>query len=139
MQNLSASLGLGDQDIRFLGFRSDVPDLHAASDFFVLPSVTEGLPLSVLEAMSAGNPVIATPVGGIPELVENGRHGLLIPVGDDRALTEAIARIAESKSLRRALGQAGLDRVEHDFSFFQMTERYESLYADLAGIRTANN
>lgn len=139
MQNLANSLGLGDQEIKFLGFRSDVPDLHAASDFFVLPSVTEGLPLSVLEAMSAGKPVIATPVGGIPELVETGCHGLLVPVGDDTALADAIAQVAKNETFRRALGQAGQDRVERAFSFSQMTERYESLYADLAGARTANN
>lgn len=139
LQDLAHSLGLGQEDIRFLGFRSDVPDLHAASDFFVLPSVTEGLPLSVLEAMSAGKPVIATPVGGIPELVDSGRHGLLVPVGDDTALAEAIAQIAKDETLRRALGQAGRERVESDFSFARMTARYESLYAQLAGVSTAND
>lgn len=131
LEKLAAELGLGENEIRFLGFRSDVPDLHAASDFFLLPSLTEGLPLSVLEAMSAGKPVIATPVGGIPELVENERHGLLVPVQDEAALAEVVARVACDPVLQERMGRAGFERVQREFSFARMTECYEELYAGL--------
>ena len=131
MEKLARDLSLGDPHIRFLGFRSDVPDLHAASDFFLLPSLTEGLPLSVLEAMSAGKPVVATRVGGIPELVEDGKHGLLVPVDDPDTLARAIEKLAKDSQLRERFGQAGLDRVTTEFSFEEMTAKYERLYEGL--------
>ncbi len=134
MEELAGSLGLNGSHIRFLGFRSDVPDLHEASDFFLLPSLTEGLPLSVLEAMAAGKPVVATRVGGIPELVEDGEHGFLVPVGDNEALTRAIETLVRDANLRERLGRAGLDRVTTDFSFTQMKEKYLSLYGRLLNL-----
>jgi glycosyltransferase involved in cell wall biosynthesis len=105
-----------------------VPDLLAAADFFVLPSLTEGLPLSVLEAMAQGLPVIATPVGGIPEVVLEGEHGYLVPVQEDAALAEAMTRLARDPELARRLGEAGRRRVEERFSFAEMARAYEALY-----------
>lgn len=131
MAHLAGSLGLSDQQIRFLGFRSDVSDLLAAADFFVLPSLTEGLPLSVLEAMSQRLPIIATPVGGIPELVDDGTHGLLVPVNDSVALASAITTLSCDRCLRNRYGEAGHQRVISEFSFEAMTDQYEALYADL--------
>ncbi len=75
-------LGLGPEQVRFLGFRADVPDLLAAADLFVLPSRMEGLPLAVLEAMSHGLPIVTTRIGGNPEVVTDGEHGLLVPIED---------------------------------------------------------
>ncbi len=124
-------LGLDDHHVRFLGFRRDVPDLLAASDFFLLPSLTEGLPLSVLEAMAFGLPVVATPVGGIPEVVTPDREGLLIPVEDVHALAAAIARLTCNPSLRLQLGRAARERVQRDFSYDAMTSQYEELYTTL--------
>jgi glycosyltransferase involved in cell wall biosynthesis len=123
--------GLGPEWVRFLGFRSDISDLLSASDLFVLPSLSEGFPLSVLEAMSFGLPVIATNVGGIPELIEADKHGMLIPPGDPKTLAEAIARMVQSPQLRRSLGTAGAARVQSTFRFDHMLRQYKELYESL--------
>ncbi len=128
---LADELSLGPDHLRFLGFRKDVTDLLGAVDFFVLASRDEGLPLSVLEAMSQRLPVIATPVGGNPELVTEGEHGLFVPVDDDRALGRAIEQVAGDAELRARLGEAGRKRVEEEFSFEGMTQKYEDLYQRL--------
>lgn len=125
------SAGLTPDWIRFLGFRADVPDLLAAADFFLLPSVTEGLPLSLLEAMSMGLPAVATPVGGIPEVIRPGQDGLLVPVNDADALAAAMSRLCEDSRLLGALGQEARRRVIRDFSFERMTREYLSLYEQL--------
>src|SRR5579884_397699 len=123
--------GLNSDCVRFLGYRSDVPDLLAASDFFLLPSLTEGLPLSVLEAMSQRLPVVATPVGGIPEVVHSGQHGLLVPVRDPQALAAAITEMVADPEHCRALGEAAYQRVRETFSIEAMTRQYETLYYSL--------
>ncbi len=131
LEVLARELELGPDRLRFLGFRRDVPDLLSASDFFVLPSLTEGLPLSVLEAMAQGLPIIATPVGGIPELVTHEEHGLLVPVKEPEALADAVVRVAADAPLRQRQGRAGRERAEALFSFSAMTRRYEDLYYSL--------
>jgi glycosyltransferase involved in cell wall biosynthesis len=130
MEGLATELGIAPH-VRFLGFRTDVADLLAASDFFVLPSRLEGLPLSVLEAMAHGLPVIATPVGGTPEVIPDPRYGILTPVDDVPALAAAIARLATDPALCRELGEAGRQRVAEAFSFAAMTSRYDELYRRL--------
>jgi L-malate glycosyltransferase len=132
-ERLAQEGGLRPDDVRFLGFRDDVPDLLAASDLFLLPSLTEGLPLSLLEAMSHGLPSIATPVGGIPELLTPGRHGILVPAKDTAALADALRSLSGDANLRRSYGQAALQRVRSDFSFSRMTAEYEILYHRLCG------
>ncbi|MBW3622868.1 MAG: glycosyltransferase family 4 protein [Armatimonadetes bacterium] len=127
LENLARELRL-QEEARFLGFRSDVPDLLAASDFFVLPSTTEGLPLSVLEAMAQGLPVVATAVGGVPELIEDGRSGILVPPKDPATLAAALLSIAKDPAVRAALGQAARRRVEDEFTFTAMVEQYNRLY-----------
>jgi glycosyltransferase involved in cell wall biosynthesis len=128
VEKLAADLGLGPDYVRFLGFRNDVADLLAASDFFVLPSRAEGFPISVLEAMSHRLPVVCTPVGGNPELVTDGVHGYLIPVDDSAALAAAMEKVALDPALRARLGAAGHGRVRVDFSFDRTTDRYEAIY-----------
>jgi glycosyltransferase involved in cell wall biosynthesis len=135
MEALASELDLGENWVRFLGFRSDAPDLLAASDLFILPSLAEGLPLSVLEAMAHGLPVIATPVGGVPEVVVPGQTGLLVPTEDPEALASAIAELISDKKQRRAFGAAGYERVLKEFSFEQMVQRYNRLYSDLRSNR----
>jgi glycosyltransferase involved in cell wall biosynthesis len=127
----AATLGLGPEQVRFLGFRSDVPDFLAAADFFTLPSLTEGLPLSVLEAMSHGLPTVATAVGGIPELVTEGVHGRLVPVKDSAALAAAFQEVSTHPELRQSWGAAARHRVETEFSFERMTNDYMQLYQRL--------
>ncbi|MFT3767014.1 MAG: glycosyltransferase family 4 protein [Minicystis sp.] len=128
VEKLAADLGLGPADVRFLGFRNDVPDLLAASDFFVLPSRGEGFPMSILEAMSHRLPVVCTPVGGNPELVTDGEHGYLVPVDDPAALASAMSKVAADEGLRERLGNAGYTRVTGEFTFERTTDKYEAIY-----------
>lgn len=134
---LARELGLGPDEVRFLGFRSDVADLLAASDFFVLPSLTEGLPLSVLEAMAHRLPAVATPVGGLPELITPGCNGLLVPVNHPKALADALATLAANAPLRRSYGEAAFQCVNAEFSFERMIQKYEALYHRLETTRPA--
>jgi L-malate glycosyltransferase len=124
----AAALGLTAEQIRFLGFRSDIPDLLAASDIFVLPSLTEGLPLSVLEAMSHGLPTVATTVGGIPELVTHEVHGLLVPSQAEAALAEALETLTRSADKRAMFGAAAKQKTLTEFSYGKMMAEYEALY-----------
>jgi L-malate glycosyltransferase len=128
VEQLARNLGLGPQDARFLGFRNDVPDILAASDIFALPSRAEGLPMSILEAMSHRLPVVCTPVGGNPELVLDGEHGKLTPVGDAQALAQAITQLVLDPVLRQRQGEAGYKRVSQDFSFERTSSLYEAIY-----------
>jgi len=125
-----AHLGLGDR-VHLLGFRSDVPDLLAGSDLFVLPSLFEGLPLSILEAMAAGKPVVATAIGGNDEAVVDGATGLLVPPGDPRALADAIRALLRDPERRRRLGEAGRRRAEAEFSAPAMVRRVAAVYDEL--------
>lgn len=134
IEALASSLGLGPEHVRFLGFRSDVPDLLAAADFFVLPSRMEGLPLAVLEAMSHGLPIVTTRIGGNPEVVTDGEHGLLVPIEDPGALAAALVRFAEDPGLRRKLGEAGRARVASEFSFTEMVRKYQAIYDRLTAL-----
>jgi glycosyltransferase involved in cell wall biosynthesis len=113
------------------GERDDVAGLLAQADLFVLPSRSEGLPVSVLEAMAAGVPVVASAVGGVPELVEDGATGLLVPPGDPRALAAAIAKLAGDPALRRRLGAAGRRRVEARFDAASCRTAHVELYRAL--------
>jgi glycosyltransferase involved in cell wall biosynthesis len=131
IEALASSLGLGPDDVRLLGFRADVPDILGASDFFTLPSRMEGLPLAVLEAMSHRLPVVVTPVGGVPELVEDGEHGFIVPVDDPDALASAFERVAADPVFRREAGEAGHQLVKDRFTFAEMSLKYEQLYYEL--------
>jgi glycosyltransferase involved in cell wall biosynthesis len=119
--------GLAAQ-VRFLGRRSDVADLLAACDVFVLPSRREGLGVAALEAMAAGRPVVASAVGGLQDVVVDGRTGLLVRPEDAAALAEAIARLMQDEELRRRLGSAGPQRVREGFLAEQMVSSYVELY-----------
>ena len=118
--------------VSFLGHRDDVPRLLAASDVLVLPSLYEGLPNVVLEAMRSRKPVVATAAPGTTEVVEDGRTGLLVPLRDPPALTQAIRRVIEDADLARTLGEAGRARVEAEFGVDRMVERFAGLYEQLA-------
>jgi glycosyltransferase involved in cell wall biosynthesis len=119
--------GLADR-VLLLGARNDVPDLQAAADIFVLPSLWEGLPLAILEAMFAGNAIVASNVSGIPEAVEHGREGLLTPPGDVGALRDALAQVIGDAGCRTRLGRAALERAQTQFTIKAMTDAYERLY-----------
>ncbi len=110
------------------GFQEDVvPFLHAM-DVFVLPSRTEGLPITILEAMAAGKPVVATTAGGIPEVVRDGETGLLVPPGDPGRLAEAVMLLLEGPALAKAMGQAGRKRVSSLFTLEGEAEQTAMVY-----------
>lgn len=118
------------------GERADVPELMRGMDCFVLPSLAEGISNTILEAMASGLPVIATRVGGNPELVLDQITGTLIPSGDVAALTAAINGYYALPDIAREHGRVGRARVERKFSLDYMMHRYESLYISLLGGRT---
>ncbi len=127
LEAMIAEAKLGHR-IHLLGARTDVPDLQAAADVFVLPSLWEGLPLVILEAMFGGNAIIASDVSGIPEAIENGKHGLLTPPGDADALSEAIATVLRDPEYRKQLAAAALEHARNHFTIDVMTSAYEQLY-----------
>jgi glycosyltransferase involved in cell wall biosynthesis len=117
--------------VRLTGERNDVAQLLAASDVFVLSSRSEGLPLSILEAMAAGLPVVATNVGGVVELVLEGETGFLVPPGDPQSLVGALERLLDDSALRRRLGAAGRIRVEEHFDLVSTRQAHLDLYSAL--------
>ncbi|HQY89676.1 MAG TPA: glycosyltransferase, partial [Tepidisphaeraceae bacterium] len=117
--------------VEFLGEVRDVPALLHRASLFVLPSLTEGVPLTVLEAMACGLPVVATRVGGTPEALADGITGLLVPPGDPRQLADALLRIHNDASMAQRMGLAGRARVETLFDVRTMVASYESLYEEV--------
>ena len=123
------------------GERSDIPDIMRGLDCFVLPSLGEGISNTILEAMASGLPVIATDVGGNPELVQEGRTGKLVPAADPDALAQAIIDLALSPEIARAMGSAGRKRIEAQFSMKAMVGSYQQIYDRLLGrmLRSTGN
>jgi len=119
-------LGINDR-VDFLGARTDVAQLLASSDIFVLASRFEGLPISILEAMRAGLPVVATNVGGVRELVDD-QTGILVPAGDPSSLAAAIRELIANPQLRTLLGKNGRIKFEKNFRAEAMTEKIIAVY-----------
>ena len=135
LQALATSLGL-DAQVTFLGHREDVPALLAQADVFVLPSRSEAFPNGAIEAMAAGLPVIASRVGGLLDLVDEGRTGLLVPPDDPGALAAAIESLIVSPVRAEMLGASARDEVARRYSFDRMVRGFEDLYlAQLHGTR----
>lgn len=119
--------GLGDR-IALLGFRSDISDLLAAADVYVMPSLSEGLPIALVEALLSRTAVVASRVGGIPEVVEDGRSALLVPPEDSSALATALERVVVDASIRERLAAEGLSVARERFSLDRMVSAYRELY-----------
>jgi len=128
----AARLGLGSH-VDFMGTRSDVPELLRGFDIFVLPSRFEGLPLTVIEAMASGLPVVATQVGGLAELVQDGVNGLLVPPEDPSALADAIETLVRAPELCARMGRAGREIAVSRFDLSVAVRRHEELYLRLLG------
>jgi sugar transferase (PEP-CTERM/EpsH1 system associated) len=116
----------------FAAERHDVPDVLSAMDIFVLPSTSEGMSNTLLEAMASELPIVATNAGGTPEVIEDGVSGWLFQPGDDRALVGLLESLLVNPQLRANAGAAARHRVEQEFSLRRMIERYEQLYLQLA-------
>ncbi|MGH9310924.1 MAG: glycosyltransferase, partial [Vicinamibacterales bacterium] len=114
--------------VRFLGHREDVADLLAASDAFALPSTSEAFPNGAIEAMAAGLPVVASATGGLLDLIEHGRTGLLFEPGNDHALADALGSILADGARAARLGDAARDEVTARYSFERMVRTFEDLY-----------
>ena len=127
LETLATQLGLADM-VKFLGFRSDVDALLLQSHVFVLTSLSEGIPMAILEAMKSGLPVVATRVGGVPATVQEGVTGLLVESGDERALVRALAALIEQPDVAVAMGAAGHARARSEFSVEAMVGAYEATY-----------
>lgn len=132
LEQLAAPLGAA---VHFAGYQSQqgVADAMAAADIFVLPSFAEGVPVVLMEAMASGKPVISSLVAGIPELVEDGVSGYLVPPGDAETLAARIIELAADPDRRAAMGQAGRDKVLAEFDIGVEAARIARLFADGPG------
>jgi sugar transferase (PEP-CTERM/EpsH1 system associated) len=120
-----------DEEVVFFGTRHDVDQIVPEFDIFVLPSTTEGISLTLLEAMSCGIPIIATDVGGNPEVVVDGQTGSLVPAKDPLAIAKKIEWLFKESVLRRKMGTLGRQRVKELFSIKKTAEQYFNLYCDI--------
>jgi glycosyltransferase involved in cell wall biosynthesis len=130
LEALVKQLGLEDS-VLLTGARTDVPDVLAALDVAVLSSDYEGIPLSILEFMDAGKPIVATDVGGIPEVIEDGVHGVLVPPRDEAALAAAVADVLRDPEAAKEMGARARDRCRREFSLDRTVERLQQLYRQL--------
>jgi glycosyltransferase involved in cell wall biosynthesis len=131
-QQLAEALGILDK-LRFLG---RVPDdtlrlLYSSCDLFVLPSRLEGLGIVILEAMAAGKPIVATNVGGIPEIIESGQNGILVEAGEEGKLAGAIVKVLSDNPLARAMGENNKKKVRECFSWGVAAQKTERVYNEL--------
>ncbi|MCA9035724.1 MAG: glycosyltransferase [Planctomycetaceae bacterium] len=129
-----AALGL-ESNVILAGTRSDIGRLLCASDAFLLTSISEGIPLTVIEAMAAERPVVSTSVGGIAEMVEHGRSGFLAPAGDFEGLASHLLNLASGSDLRQSTGRAGSQIATRKFSQNAMMNSYRQVYRELISIR----
>lgn len=133
LRDLVAREGIAE-DVLFLGTRRDLPDLFRAMDAFALSSLWEGLPLALLSAMASGIPVVATPVGGIPEVIKDGENGFLVPPADAVALAEVLRRVWENPGRASTIGAAGAEMVRSGYSHGGNARRVMGIYNEvLAG------
>ena len=135
LKSLAAKLGVADR-VSFLGVRNDVPELLAAADSVVLPSLNEGFPRTAIEAMAAAKPVVATNVGGTPEAVIDGATGILMPPKDIEALSAAIVRLVDDPELQARMGSAGRERAVKNYSIELYVSRLDEMYRRYSGFET---
>jgi glycosyltransferase involved in cell wall biosynthesis len=125
--------------VTFLGARTDIPEVLAALDVFVLSSVHEGVPLSVVEAMGAGKPIIATDVGGLRLLVKPSINGLLVPPADPAALEAAMRELSVNPTQRQEMGVRSRQIARDSFNVSTMINRYQEIYESVLGDRDVRN
>jgi glycosyltransferase involved in cell wall biosynthesis len=134
LESQVSARGLSDK-VRFLGWRRDLVQLYGGVEALVLSSLNEGTPVALIEAMASGRPVVATAVGGVPDLVTHGRSGLLVPPGEPTALADAMLQLAASPEMRAAFGAAGR-LAARAFDWHHLVEALTGLYVSgVAGVR----
>ena len=138
LKRLAEKFEVGDR-CHFVGFRRDLDEIFRAMDFLVLPSLSEGLPNVVLEAFAWGKPVVATKVGGVPEVVKDGINGVLVAPNRPDLLARGIAILLASPELQTALGKAGYHNVEANFSFKKQNEKLKRIYEATLGVDNSSN
>jgi glycosyltransferase involved in cell wall biosynthesis len=119
------------RDTLFLGYQEDVAPFYAAFDALVLPSSNEGTPVSAIEALAAGRPVVATRVGGVPDVVEEGDDGFLVEPGATDDLADRLAQLARDPELRERMGRAGRERVLPRYAVERLVDDVDRLYRSL--------
>ncbi len=127
LKKLASELNISER-VFFLGLRMDLDEIYQVYDVFVLTSLTEGISITVLEAMSAGLPTVVTDVGGNPEIVVNEKTGYLVPLGDEKKMAQRIIELLRDPQQRGDMGERGKARVKECFSFDRMLESYLDLY-----------
>lgn len=127
LMSLGESLGIAER-IVFAGERRDIPVLLSVMDIFALPSLYEGFGIAILEAMAAGKPVIATTAGGIPEFVQHGHTGLLVPPADTKSLAAAIKRMLDNPDWAKVIGQNAQAQVRKQYTIESVVQQHEDLY-----------
>jgi len=130
LEDQASALGVRDRVV-FAGWRTDVPQLIAAMDVFVMQSTFEGGPTTVLEAMAAQRPVVATRVGMVPEVVKDGETGLIVPIRDGSALADAVGKLLSDSELRERIARRARECALQNFSIQQMVDRYLELAAEV--------
>jgi glycosyltransferase involved in cell wall biosynthesis len=134
LENLIRKLGL--INVKFTGWRADAHDIISLMDIFVLPSHAEGVPKSVIEAMAMGKPVLTTRVGSIPDVVDHGETGILVPARNAKALAEKLARLLADKEFRRRLGQNARAKALNKHSIKDNIKGLERIYREMSGTAT---
>ena len=125
--------------VHFLGLRADIPDVLGAMDVFVLSSDYEGNPLSVLEGMASGLPIISTAVGGVPNLFETGKEGFLVPSGDLHGLAKSMNSLLKYEAVRQSMGAAAARHARERFDVSSMVRAYEEVYEDQLALSQLRN
>jgi glycosyltransferase involved in cell wall biosynthesis len=134
LKKQAVDLGL-EKRVTFLGLRADIPLLLKLADLIVLPSRWEGLPMILLEAMAAQTPVLATPVGGIPEVIEHGKSGWIVPPEDSSALAEGMAHLLQSSYLRARLSNGAFQTLRAQYSTQVAVKKLLGIYYNVLGVK----
>jgi glycosyltransferase involved in cell wall biosynthesis len=130
LKSLTNELGIGDQ-VKFLGQRKDIPDLLRAADAFILPSTSEGLPLSILEAQASKVPVLAAPTAGIPEIIKHGKTGLLVPADDAAGYAQQLCGLIQNANHCTSIVEKAFTSIQQDYTWNRYVERIRDIYSNL--------
>ena len=132
LESKAREMGLGTA-VLFLGYRQDVPELISSFDAYVLPSLWEGLPLALIEALAIGKPIVCTSVGGNPEIVEDGLNGFVVPPRDSTALAQGLLRLFQDRAFVQAVRERNVSKFRQMFSLESMLGAHEQMFEKLAG------